>query len=198
MGHILYYVREILYVMLAAAPVAAVLRLAARPLRRRRGLRTTPWHEAGTAVLILFIVGLLSLTVSFGQLRDLGLKGSVNLIPLATIRLMLDNLRHTHTGATYWGVLLTNLLGNVLVFVPVGLLPPILWRRCDRLWAAAGIGLGLSLFIEVAQLFCYRATDVDDLILNTLGAALGFLVWRLLRRAAPGVWARFRLSGGPQ
>lgn len=41
-------------------------------------------------------------------------------------------------------------------------------------------GFCFSLLIETDQLFNRRATDIDDLIMNTLGTALGFLIYRLL------------------
>ena len=40
----------------------------------------------------------------------------------------------------------------------------------------------MSLAIEICQLFCYRATDVDDLIMNTLGTLVGYLIWLLYKR----------------
>ena len=43
----------------------------------------------------------------------------------------------------------------------------------------------MSLTIEICQLFCFRATDVDDLIMNTLGAFLGYLCWKLLKLVFP-------------
>lgn len=47
-------------------------------------------------------------------------------------------------------------------------------------------GFGLSLVIELSQLLNNRRTDIDDLILNTLGAALGYALWRVMHlHAAP-------------
>ena len=51
------------------------------------------------------------------------------------------------------------------------------YRRARKTIAA---GLGLSAAIEFFQIFTYRATDINDLMTNTLGAAVGFLVWNLL------------------
>lgn len=47
------------------------------------------------------------------------------------------------------------------------------------------LGFFMSLTIEICQLFCFRATDVDDLIMNTLGAFLGYLCWKLLKLVFP-------------
>ena len=50
----------------------------------------------------------------------------------------------------------------------------------------------ISLFIELAQLFLPRATDVDDLIMNTLGGFLGFIVYMILRWILPKTMRRFK------
>ena len=71
--------------------------------------------------------------------------------------------------------------GNILLFVPFTLAGPLLWPRLRTwLWPLAA-GLGGSLAIELIQLalsglvgFPYRQTDVDDVILNTFGAFLGY------------------------
>lgn len=70
---------------------------------------------------------------------------------------------------------------NMLLFVPLGILLPLLWRSC-RLYKTVAIGFSLSLLIELSQLFNYRATDIDDLLMNTLGTLLGYLLYTLLLR----------------
>ena len=88
------------------------------------------------------------------------------------------------------------LVGNVAAFVPLGILAPTLSGRA-RSWARiALLGLAVSLAVETSQLalslamgFPWRVFDVDDLLLNTLGAVLGYALWRLgfaiLRRGRP-------------
>ena len=88
------------------------------------------------------------------------------------------------------------LVGNVAAFVPLGILAPTLSGRA-RSWARIVLlGLAVSLAVETAQLalslvmgFPWRVFDVDDLLLNTLGAVLGYALWRLgfaiLRRGRP-------------
>lgn len=70
-----------------------------------------------------------------------------------------------------------NFVGNVVAFVPMGLLPRLINRRPMRLWQVALFGLSLSLLIEVSQYVSgRRVPDVDDLILNTFGAAVGYVL----------------------
>lgn len=70
---------------------------------------------------------------------------------------------------------------NILLFVPLGALLPLLWKHCS-MWQTVGTGFMLSLLIELSQLFNYRATDVDDLLMNTLGTLLGYAVYALILR----------------
>ncbi len=67
-----------------------------------------------------------------------------------------------------------NIIGNIAMFIPVGIVWPICFPRLNTYWKAVLAGGSLSLFIEVTQLICLeRHTDIDDLILNTAGAAIG-------------------------
>lgn len=69
---------------------------------------------------------------------------------------------------------------NVVLFVPAGIFLPLLWKEFQRLRNTAVFGLVLSLGIEILQLFTFRLTDVDDLIMNTAGSMLGYLIARQL------------------
>lgn len=72
-------------------------------------------------------------------------------------------------------------LENIVLFFPFGFLLPLLWERYRPLWKTALCGFSFSLLIEISQLFNHRVTDVDDLLMNTLGACAGWLVWRILK-----------------
>lgn len=78
-----------------------------------------------------------------------------------------------------WFSLFVNFFGNIAGFMPLGFFPALLWRG-GSLKRALLIGFSSSLFIEVWQIFIPRTTDIDDILLNTLGALLGYLVWKLL------------------
>lgn len=71
---------------------------------------------------------------------------------------------------------LKNSLLNIALFVPLGFFLPILWDRFRKQLPAVFFGLGLSVMIELLQMLTYRATDVNDLITNTFGAAIGSLL----------------------
>ncbi|MDL2324482.1 VanZ family protein [Ruminococcaceae bacterium OttesenSCG-928-A16] len=62
---------------------------------------------------------------------------------------------------------------NAVMFVPFGFLLPLLWPRLNKIGYAVLYGFGFSMVIELSQLLNVRTTDVDDLLMNTLGALVG-------------------------
>lgn len=76
----------------------------------------------------------------------------------------------------------TAYLLNVVLFLPLGFLLPLLWPAYGRFFRVLAAGAVFSLLIELSQMLNIRSTDIDDLLLNTLGAAAGFLLYRLYAR----------------
>jgi len=82
---------------------------------------------------------------------------------------------------------LKNSILNVLLFVPLGFLLPVLWEKY-RTWKKTVLfGLGMSLVIEVLQIFTFRATDINDLITNVFGTFLGSALAGVLLNRVPGI-----------
>ena len=76
-----------------------------------------------------------------------------------------------------------NIIGNISMFIPTGVIMPILYKRLDCFWKVLLAGAGLSFVIEVIQmLFPGSVTDIDDLILNTLGVAVGYGIYAACKR----------------
>ena len=78
----------------------------------------------------------------------------------------------------------TSLL-NVLLFVPLGVFLPILRTKFKKFLPTVLFGLLMSMFIEVFQIFTFRATDINDLITNTVGTILGYFLGKRLLRCFP-------------
>ncbi len=75
-----------------------------------------------------------------------------------------------------------NFVGNTTMFIPMGIIWPIVYKELDTQIKTIAAGAGLSLFIEILQLPFYdRVSDVDDLLLNTLGFAMGYGIYRLVK-----------------
>lgn len=82
----------------------------------------------------------------------------------------------------YWGRLnsFENLFGNVLCFVPLGFGIPFFWKEIRNGWTLFCVAFCLVLAVEFFQLMtAFGAFDVDDILLNCLGAMLGYLLFRL-------------------
>ena len=89
------------------------------------------------------------------------------------------------TGSIERAFCVRNAGGNVVLFLPLGILIPLLWSRV-RFGRGVQIAITLSLTIEVAQylsrnLGSYRSPDVNDVLLNVFGACLGLALVSLLR-----------------
>lgn len=90
-----------------------------------------------------------------------------------------------------------NLAGNVLAFVPFGILFPLAAAEKDRFFVMLLNAFVLVLGIELFQLFsAFGAFDVDDILLNCFGAVLGFGIYRLTRFHADGIKRGIRKAGG--
>jgi glycopeptide antibiotics resistance protein len=129
---------------------------------------------AGLALAVWLIGGLLfALTPAHpapGQVVD------HNFIPFQTIAIWVAN-----PDSGFW---IRQMVGNLLLLLPIGLLGPLALPWLDRWRRVVLAGFAVSLAIELAQLWIpARAADVDDLLLNVGGAALGYAILFVLRLA---------------
>lgn len=78
----------------------------------------------------------------------------------------------------------TNLVGNVVGFSPYGFYLPVFFQKVQNWRAVTLLSFLLSLSIETIQLvFKVGSFDVDDLLLNTLGGLLGYLIYWIVKKA---------------
>jgi glycopeptide antibiotics resistance protein len=127
-----------------------------------------------TLILILWLAGGLLLTLQPAH----PLPGQVvedNLVPFHTLAIYWRNL-----GSEFW---LRNLFGNLALLLPVGMLGPIAVPALDRWWRIALVALAYSVAIELIQLAVPdRSADIDDVIVNVMGALVGYWILTGLRR----------------
>lgn len=71
---------------------------------------------------------------------------------------------------------------NIIMCVPLGFLLPLIWKDYRKIYKTTIAGLGFSLLIELSQLITTRATDIDDLIANTIGTVIGYLIWKVFSK----------------
>ncbi len=212
MNTLIWYIENILKQMMQMLPamaVALVVWSVVRPVRlyslERSGLISPKRREFFLLAFVLFCAGLCALTLFpygfwnefFKMILEPGYEPQFSypsweesLCALRELPYSLtpfqEILRVNQGGPWLWFVL----WGNIGMFAPVGFCLPLLWRK--RKWYHAVLtGATFSLSIEVIQVFVGRVSDVDDLILNTVGALLGFLFYNLLCKVIPLDWKMF-------
>lgn len=132
--------------------------------------------KLGTAFFVLYVlilVYLLFFSEGYGRVADAEREFRYNLVPFVEIRRF-----WTYRKQLGMFALFTNIFGNVLGFMPYGFVLPVITRRMRNGFFIILSGFSISLTVEVIQLItkvgCF---DVDDMILNTLGAALGYGIY---------------------
>lgn len=186
-------------IMAVPAMLGALLWLVFEVFQRlfRHGIKRKPgiYYKAALLLWFIFLAGLLGLTLTPAGFWPSLLRGELPTIPPAFQGGI--NLRPFHASWALlrfyirnglWDAVLINFPGNIILFMPAGFFTAIFSIR-SRWWKSTFWAFFLSMTIEILQLFVSRGTDVDDLILNTLGGFLGFLIFRVIKQKYPG-WIR--------
>ena len=157
------------------------------------------WNEAVRLLMVCYLAGLLALVwtpanfwsslwfyllhgYSGGSIGQL-FTGSYHFTPSLLLVL---------TGEISWGGWSWFMaLGNLLLYLPFGLLLPLLWKGLRCRWVLLA-GFLLSAITELGQPVFGRSFDLDDLLANTLGVLAGFFLYSLIRRLAPQVVLRIQ------
>lgn len=73
-------------------------------------------------------------------------------------------------------------IANALAFIPLGTLLPFVWNRAKNVKVCVLTGFLMSLFIETMQLIlCCGVVQTEDLIMNTLGTYIGYILYRVIK-----------------
>lgn len=137
---------------------------------KKQGIRIQKTHLLGEllfAYLILFMLEFTGIS-SLARILYIGIEihpETFNFIPFRTIKI--DAL---------------NYITNIILFMPFGFLCPALWENQRSVKQVALAGFLFSLTIEVSQIFNLRITDVDDLLMNTLGAVFGYFIFKIIQK----------------
>ena len=117
-------------------------------------------YYVGVYAFLVYLWAVFKVT-GIGLLADIirpGIRGGVNLRPFADL------------GTGFWL--------NIVMFLPLGIVTPCIWKKCESARYTVMLGFAVSLLIECSQILNGRATDIDDLLANTIGACAGYLIWR--------------------
>lgn len=129
-------------------------------------------------IYILALVYFLFLSEEYGRRSMQNQDYHYNLILFREIRRFWVHRRKVGSVAAF-----LNIFGNIIGFLPFGFILPVIHRNLKNFWLVTLLGLALSLIVETLQLVlkvgCF---DVDDLLLNTVGAALGYMIFLICNR----------------
>lgn len=110
--------------------------------------------------------------------------GHLNLIPFRTLRLfagLLDSAQPEYVRSA-----VINLGGNIIMFIPLGLLLPRVFPHLTSLPRVLLVTAVLITAVEITQLFTLVGScDIDDLILNIIGSAIGYGFHLIAKKPAP-------------
>ena len=154
--------------MCLEAGIAAIILIPSFWLLNRYCFRN-PRRAACYLVMSLYLAAV-DAVVGLPRLLYIRFDQNINLVPFAY---MFSDYR--------------NSLLNVLLFVPLGFLLPVLWKRFRSFLWTGLLGFSFSLSIELLQLLTLRATDINDLMTNTTGTILGWLLGRLVLKLFPSI-----------
>ena len=136
-----------------------------RKIARKNRVKLSFLHYVGVGVFLVYLLVVYRVT-GMGTIWDIGRYDTlirwnqVHLIPF-------HNLQYD----------LPFLLLNIIMTIPLGFLLPIIWPEFRSLRKVAAAGFCLSITIELSQLLNLRGTSVDDLLMNTLGAIIGYILF---------------------
>lgn len=145
-------------------------------MRRRDIITKVIWW---VYIVLLLGVVIIKFRGSFAELGDriesTSFGTNYSLVPFATIG---EQFVHFSEG---WARF--NILGNVIPFVPFGVLLPFVFQKANSLIKVFAIGISWVLLIELFQFFTKLGSfDVDDIVLNMIGIMGGYLMMKLVKK----------------
>jgi glycopeptide antibiotics resistance protein len=143
-------------------------------------------HEIVVNLLFMYLLYLAQMTI-FPLNIGIPIERRVSLIPFRTIMqltpILLKHGLMTNAHESHLNAGAINIIGNIIVFIPVGILIPLISKRVTRFKTTIMLGFTTSFVIEIVQFLSVegRIADIDDLILNTLGVAIGWGIFKTIK-----------------
>lgn len=174
MSSIINYVLKMFPYMFGVIPVFIVIRMIFYKINKKSKVNLK--REVLMLVFFMFLIGLYSqaITGSF-SIKNININ-KINVVPF---KIFIDTYKEVFVNGNI-NYFLISFLGNIGMFIPIGLLIPVIWKLKDKIIIL--IGFLISLSIEISQLFLNRGTDIDDLIFNTLGTIIGLVIYKIISK----------------
>lgn len=170
-----YYILRTGLILLIAVPLYLIVR---RPWRFKNK------REIAIGLFVIYLICLFAFTLDGAYNTPINMlktgieriqtRERINIVPFLSI---IRYLKDSSTEA-----MIINVISNVGIFIPWGFFLPVLWDKLRNWKILTYMCLGLTVFIEIFQLFIWRNTDIDDIILNFLGGMIGVALFFALQK----------------
>jgi glycopeptide antibiotics resistance protein len=179
--------KSIIFLIAATLPFWIAARIIIYVSRKKRNEQAQIRTEFILTTFFVYLIFVAAITVIPTQMSSFRKPNfdDLNFIPvLNSIKCFLPD----ETAEPKMSVLChQNIIGNIVLFVPLGILLPFALKRFPSLKRLCVFAFCFSLSIEVIQFFSrflgnFRVVDIDDILLNTLGACMGFSILCLCQR----------------
>jgi glycopeptide antibiotics resistance protein len=153
--------------------------------RRTLAHRLSFARETLLLIFVVYLSGLAAVTLAPNRSTRYSAESTVGIDLHPSLTSLTCSEARLPMGSTARSFCVRNARGNVMLFFPLGILLPLVWRRV-RFWRGMQIAIAISVSIEVVQYLSRtwginRTADVNDVVLNVLGACLGLALMSLLR-----------------
>jgi glycopeptide antibiotics resistance protein len=177
--------RSIAFPFLVVSAIAVPCWLVFRLYRLRTpGHRLSFHREILLLTVVVYLSGLAAATLIPNHSSRLVAETAVGIDLHPSLASLTCSSATLPRGSTAQAFCVRNARGNFLLFFPLGILLPLVWTRL-RFWRGTQIAIAVSCSIELVQYLSrawgHRTADVNDVILNVLGASLGLALVFLLR-----------------
>lgn len=138
-----------------------------------------------SAIFCLYCAAMICLLFVRSEVADVfpyweQVRSRTSLAPFHTIRKQCIRLLHPERIRLFRHSLV-NLVGNIFLFLPLGIFLPWLFPKLNHFWKVMLTAAGIVLAIEITQVLTLLGRcDIDDLILNLAGTAIGYGVYKWL------------------
>ncbi|MBC8062575.1 MAG: VanZ family protein [Clostridiaceae bacterium] len=189
------YFIQMVPIIFISMPFVLVHRILEIKKRKYKEIKTSKYRELGVIALMYSLIFIITVTIGisifFMNVQYISENihysiESINLIPFKGIldTPLLDGLNISAHN-------LVNFFGNVSMFIPLGFCTALLSQKEKRKKNTILTGVVVSISVEIIQIFAIRSLDINDIILNILGALLGLKLLNLLEKPLPNFFYKF-------
>ncbi|GKX67013.1 VanZ family protein [Inconstantimicrobium mannanitabidum] len=166
-------------------PILLILEVIRYKKSKEKESKFLNYREIGIIIFSLYIISLVAVT-QFPFRTTITNYMDVNIVPVFNTIKDMSNIPSNMESfmIRFW---IINIVGNLVLLMPLSILVPMLFKKFRSMKKTIILCFLVSVSIEFLQflsMFCgnRRSVDIDDVILNTLGAVLGFFIFKYLQK----------------